>query len=250
EFAGNFNAIVFSPTDLSLIIDGPSVRRRFLDIAIGQLYPRYIEILKKYNRAVMQRNNILKDCIRDASLKFLLDDYEEVIIECGEIIIDYRKKYIEKIKQTAPKIYEGISQKKEVLEIEYLCSSENKGLREKLKISRQEDMYKGVTSVGPHRDDIIFKINAINCRDFGSQGQKRSVALALKLSEAEIIKEITGEQPIALLDDVMSELDKSRQDYILNHIDGWQVFITCCETGHFENLNEGKIFTVKNGEIF
>lgn len=250
EFAGNFNAIVFSPTDLSLIIDGPAIRRRFLDVAIGQLYPRYIEILKNYNRAVMQRNNILKDCYKDASLKFLLDDYEEVIINCGEKIINYRKKYIEQIKKTAPKIYEGISQKKEILDIEYICSSDGKGLREKLKLLRNEDIYKGVTSVGPHRDDIIFKINSINCRDFGSQGQKRSVALALKLSEAEIIKEITGEQPIALLDDVMSELDKSRQDYILNHIDGWQVFITCCETGHFENLNEGKIFTVKNGEIF
>lgn len=250
EIAGKFNAIIFSPSDLSLVTDGPSVRRKFLDIAVGQLYPNYIEIIKNYNRAVMQRNNILKDCYRDASLKLLLEDYEDVIAKNGEKIIKYRKAYIEKLKKVAPKIYEGISNNKEILEIEYIASSDEGKLKENIKNSRKEDILRGVTSVGPHRDDILFKINSLNCRDFGSQGQKRSVALTLKLSEAQIIKDITGEQPIALLDDVMSELDKSRQEYILNHIDGWQVFITCCESSHFENLKEGKIFKVKNGEVF
>ena len=215
EIAGKFNAIIFSPSDLSLVIDGPSVRRKFLDIAVGQLYPNYIEILKNYNRAVMQRNNILKDCYRDASLKLLLEDYEDVIAENGEKIIKYRKAYIEKLKKVAPKIYEGISNKKEILEIEYIASSDEGKLKENIKNSQKEDILRGVTSVGPHRDDILFKINSLNCRDFGSQGQKRSVCLTLKLSEARVLKKITGEYPIALLDDVMSELDKSRQNFIL-----------------------------------
>ena len=249
HLAGNFYAIVFSPTDLNLVTDGPSVRRRFLDLAIGQLYPKYIDILRKYTRALQQRNNILYDCSRDASLKFLLDDYEAVIAENGEKIIKYRLDYCEKIKKYAPKIYEGIAAKTEILDIEYLSTVKEGNFAEQLKAARREDMKRNVTSVGPHRDDLCFKINSFNARLYGSQGQKRSVALSLKLSEAEIIKSVTGELPIALLDDVMSELDKNRQNYILNHIDGWQVFITCCETEQIENLKKGKVFTVKNGEI-
>ena len=148
-----------------------------------------------------------------------------------------------------PSIYSGISQNTENLSISYLCNCSSEFLEERLKNSRREDMRTGVTSVGPHRDDIEFLINGNSARLFGSQGQKRSVALALKLAEAEILKNNTGEEPVALLDDVFSELDPKRQNYILNHIKNWQVFITCCDPSNVENLSTGKIFTMQNGEL-
>lgn len=246
--AGNFNCVVFSPTDLNFVSGSPQLRRRFLDIAIGQIYPKYIDILREYTRAVKQRNNILKDSIKDGSLIFLIEDFEKIISREGKKIIDYRLRYIELLKNYATEIYSGISDKKEMLEIEYESSVKSNFLEE-LKKSRENDKFRGITSIGPHRDDIIFKINGFSSREFASQGQKRSIALSLKLAEAEIINKITGEQPVILLDDVMSELDKNRQNYILNKIKGRQVFITCCEEENFENLEKGNILRIKNGEI-
>lgn len=248
DFASQFNAIIFSPQDISIVTDSPSVRRRFLDIAIGQIYPKYIKILRDYTRAVTQRNSIIKESFKDASLKPLLEDFEVVIIENGEKIIEYRQKYIENIKKFAPKIYNDLSGGKEIFDIEYKKSFKGT-LEEAIMLNKREDMIRGTTSVGPHRDDLEFKINGFSARDFASQGQKRSIALTLKLTEAEIIKNITGEMPVALLDDVMSELDKTRQNYILNHIKGWQVFITCCEAAHFSGMEEGIKYNIKGGKI-
>ena len=246
--AGNFYCVVFSPDDLNFVSGSPSLRRRFIDIAIGQLYPKYIEILREYNRAVKQRNIILKDSIRDGSLIFLLDDFEKIIANEGKKIIDYRKKYLEYLKNTATEIYSGISEQKEILDIKYKSTVET-DFKEELKIARETDKFRGITSIGPHRDDINFKINDLNAREFASQGQKRSIALSLKLAEAEIIKKITDKQPVILLDDVMSELDKSRQNYILNKIKGVQVFITCCDEENFNILENGNIIRIKNGAI-
>lgn len=249
KLAGKFNAVVFSPIDLGIVKDGPQIRRRFLDIAIGQLYPNYITILKEYTRAVKQRNQIIKDIKYDGSISLMLDIFENEISLNGEKIIKYRKKYIEILKEKVPIIYEGLSSGKEKLEIEYFCVFGENDLKEELLKSRKEDMFTGVTSVGPHRDDLIFKLNGIDARSYGSQGQQRSIAISLKLSQAEVIKEITGEYPVCLLDDVMSELDPSRQSYILNHISGWQCFLSCCDPSNIANLNKGKIFKVKNGEV-
>lgn len=248
KLAGTFSAVVFSPTDLGLVKDGPQVRRRFLDIAIGQLYPNYITFLKEYTRAVKQRNQIIKDIKFDGSISVMLDIFEGEIASNGEKIIKYRKKYIEILKQKVPLIYEGLSSGKEELLIEYL-SEYQENLKEALLNSRKDDMYTGVTLVGPHRDDIIFKLNGIDARSYGSQGQQRSISISLKLSQAEVIKDITGEYPVCLLDDVMSELDPSRQGYILNHISGWQCFLSCCDPSNIANLNKGKIFKVKDGEV-
>lgn len=245
--AGNFNAIVFSPTDLSLIKDGPSARRKFLDIAIGQLKPSYITLLRDYIRAVTQRNRIIKEYKYDSTLSVMLDVFEEEIVTKGSKIIKERKEYTEKLKKFLPLIYEGISSGKEKLEVNYICSCEEEKLKEELYKNRKEDMYSGVTSIGPHRDDLDFKINNISLRSFGSQGQKRSVALALKLAEAEIIKNEVGESPIVLLDDVMSELDINRQNFVLNHIKGMQSFLTCCEDFILTRLQNGKKFTLYNG---
>lgn len=248
--AGNFNAIVFSPNDLRLVTDGPSIRRKFLDTALGQLYPSYIEILKNYVRAVTQRNKIIKDYKYDGTISVMLDVFEKEIAESGRKIIVYRKKYIEIINQFLPTIYSGLSHGKELLDTEYICCFEKKNLEEALKLSRKDDMFSGVTSIGPHRDDIEFKINGISARNFGSQGQKRSIALSLKLAEAEVIKKNVGECPVCLLDDVMSELDPVRQNFILNHIKGMQTFLTCCDPSNVKNLEAGKIFSVKEGKIF
>ncbi len=247
NLAGKFNAVVFSPTDLNIVTDGPEKRRRFLDISIGQLYPNYIEILKNYTRAVMQRNKIIKDYRYDKTISIMLDIFEAEIVDMGNKIINYRKKYINILNKYVSKIYEGISSGKEKIEIFYITKCDNLNL-ENLKISRDNDMFTSTTSVGPHRDDMSFKINGINARNFGSQGQKRSVALSLKLAGAEVIKEVSGEYPICLLDDVMSELDENRQNYILNHIRNWQSFITCCDTSNIKNLKEGKVIKIKGGE--
>ncbi len=249
SFAGKYNAIVFSPSDLTLVTDGPEKRRRFLDIAIGQLYPNYIEILRNYSRAVMQRNKIIKDYRYDKTVGIMLDVFETEIVNMGNKIINYRKKYIEILNKYVSKIYNGISCGKENIEISYISKNGEILDFEKLKNSRETDMFTSTTSVGPHRDDISFKINDISARNFGSQGQKRSVALSLKLAGAEVIKEISGEYPICLLDDVMSELDEGRQNYILNHIRNWQSFITCCDTSNIKNLKEGKVIKIKNGGV-
>lgn len=247
--AGNFCAIVFSPQDIELVKDGPAVRRKFLDTAIFQIYPQYADFQRKYTRAIVQRNSLLKDLYYHGELISMLDAFDREIVKNGEKIIEYRKKYITNLKETAPLIYSGISENKENLEISYLCNCSSEYFGERLKNARREDISMGVTSVGPHRDDIEFLINGKNARLFGSQGQKRSVALTLKLAEAEILKLKTGEETVALLDDVMSELDPERQNYVLNHIKNWQVFITCCDPSNILNLSSGKVFTMKNGVL-
>ena len=249
KLAGNFCAIIFSPQDIDLIKDGPAVRRKFLDTAIFQIYPKYVDICKKYARAVAQRNATLKDLYYHPELSSLLDVFDEELVLCGSKIIEYRKRYVDYLKNSAPKIYSGISNDKETLTISYMPNASSEYIRELLKNARREDGKTGVTSVGPHRDDIEFLINGNSARLYGSQGQKRSVALSLKLAEAEILKRHTGEETVALLDDVFSELDPFRQNYILNHIKDWQVFITCCDPSNIENLQNGKIFKMENGEL-
>ena len=248
NLAGKFNAVVFSPLDLNLVSGGPSERRKFLDLSIGQIYPSFINILKSYIRAVTQRNKIIKDYKYDSTVSVMLDVFEEEIAVNGRKIIEFRKRYIEILNEYLPAIYDGISSGKEILETTYLSKSGD-NLLEELKNSRKEDMYTGVTTVGPHRDDLDFKINGLSVKNFGSQGQKRSVALAVKLAEAEVIKQKTGECPVILLDDVMSELDKTRQNFILNHIEGMQSFLTCCDKSNIENLVEGKVFNIRNGGV-
>ncbi len=247
--AGNFNAIIFSPNDLRLVTDGPSVRRKFLDLAIGQLRPNYIDCLRKYTRAVTQRNQLIKEYRYDSTVGIMLDVFESEIAENGKKLILYRKKYIDKLNEFLPNVYRGISCGKEELETLYICKTKEDELIDALFDSRKEDMYSGITSVGPHRDDIEFKINGFEARQYGSQGQKRSVALSLKLAEAEVIKENVGECPVFLLDDIMSELDPNRQNFILNHIEGMQTFLTCCDPDNVKNLKAGKIFNISEGKV-
>lgn len=247
--AGNFCATVFSPADLSLVKDGPALRRKFIDLAIGQLYPSYVSVLKSYARAVTQRNILLKGMEGRLQHSEMLDAFEEEIALLGEKIIAQRVSYCERVTVNASDIYRELSSEREELKVVYLPSCLYEDMRERLYQARKTDIFSAVTSVGPHRDDLDFKINGISARSFGSQGQQRSVAIALKLAEAKTLKDITGEQPACLLDDVMSELDPDRQTFILNHIKDWQVFITCCDPANIKTLNDGKVFTVSGGKI-
>ncbi len=251
KLGGVIRGVIFSPDHLSLIKDGPSERRAFIDIAITQLNPAYSALISKYNRAVTQRNSVLKDVRFHSGLDEVLKIYEQQIAFLGAKIMKYRRRYIELICQFAPEIFSGLSRGKEEIEIKYISSAEDENqLAEMLFLSRKDDILSATTSVGPHRDDIEVLINGRSARRFGSQGQQRSCVLTLKLCEASILFQNSGEQPIILLDDVMSELDEQRQDYILNHLDGRQVFITCCDKNSIDRLKTGRAFAVRNGEVF
>ena len=259
ELIGNFYSVIFSPDHLSLIKDGPSERRRFLDTALCQLKPSYAKNLAEYKRALMQRNALLKDIHLNSELYDMLDMWDMQLSKYAAGVIFERLKYISLLSQFSKEIYGGISENKEEISVKYSLSrvlSENISTEElynfifeKLKETRKEDILNKSTSVGPHRDDIEILINSFSARSFGSQGQQRSCALALKLGESEIIRKITGENPVALLDDVMSELDEKRQDYVLNHIKDRQVFLTCCDPSQVLRLCGGKSFLIKGGEL-
>lgn len=249
--AGKIYAIVFSPNDLNIVKDGPVHRRKFMDTCLCQLYPKYISISRRYLKALDQRNSILKNLKFNPNMEEFIEDFEKELAVTGSEIISYRKRYIEAINKFLPEIYNGLSDGKEEISAEYETTAGDNEAQflEALKNSRYDDMQTLSTSVGPHRDDLNIKINGISARAFGSQGQKRSAALGLKLSESAVISEVTGKTPVALLDDVMSELDTSRQNYILNHIKGWQVFLTCCDISNTEGLKNGKIFEIENGKL-
>ena len=254
-----FCAVVFSPEHLNLIKRGPSERRKFIDSAICREKLKNAVILSKYNRVLVQRNSLLKDIYKRPSLADTLVIWDEPLIKHGAVLIRKRLDYIEMLSQKASSYHDGISKNSEKLTIKYISSADiskndsveqiEAKLREKFENNRDDDIRTGVTNFGPHRDDIEILINDKNAKAFGSQGQQRSAVLSLKLAEASVLKERMGEQPVILLDDVLSELDSSRQDFLLNELKDCQVFITCCEKSNKEQLKEGKIFQLKNGEI-
>ena len=258
ELIGSFYAVIFSPSHLSLIKDGPSERRRFIDTALCQLKPSYAESLARFRHTLQQRNALLKDIYLNSQLYDLLDTLDIQLAEYSARVIGERLKYIDILSRYSGEIYSGISENREKISVKYSRTDIDKeislgDLREielqNLKNARKEDVINKITTVGPHRDDLEILINNVSARSFGSQGQQRSCALALKLGESEIIKNVTGETPVALLDDVMSELDEKRQDYVLNHINDRQVFLTCCDPSQVLRLCGGKSFLIKGGEV-
>lgn len=249
ELAGKFNAVIFSPLDISLINGSPAERRKFLDLSIGQLYPGYIPLLHGYNKALSQRNQTLRDYRFDPSLSVMLEIFEKELSTKGEKITALRKRYLERLKNYIPDIYSGISGGREVFSAEYEEKTAGFDLEAELVKSRAEDMKTGVTSAGPHRDDVLLTIDGRACRAYGSQGQRRSAALTLKLAQAEVINSAAGEYPVCLLDDVMSELDPGRQEYILNRVKSRQTLLTCCDPDDFKGLEKGESFEIKSGKI-
>lgn len=261
RLAGRFCSIVFSPAHLSLIQDGPESRRRFLDAAYCQLRPGYAGALSAYQRTLTQRNALLRDRAgaERRETAALLEVFDDRLAVAGARLTRVRGAYLEHIAPRAGKIYDGLSGGQERLALLYRPSGAlpwrepeaqiRQALREALAAARETDMVAGFSTVGPHRDDFEVTVNELSARTFGSQGQRRSAVLALKLAEAAALEEVTGEPPVALLDDVMSELDERRQDYLLNHMTGGQVFITCCEPSAVLRLAGGGRFQVKNGQI-
>ena len=251
-------AVIFSPVHLSMVKDGPFERRRFIDNALCQLKSNYRNVLKEYNRALAQRNMLLKDISKNNSLYDMLYIWDKNLAVSGAKIIFQRMKYIEALLPYAKDVFDGLSSGKEEINLVMKGAFNYDGLtldeiQKKLMFAldnnRGNDILNRNTNIGPHRDDMEILINGKSARSFGSQGQQRSCVLALKLAEASLLREMTQDEPLALLDDVMSELDISRQDYILNHIKDWQVFITCCDANTVLRLKQGKTFHISNGGL-
>lgn len=258
-----FKCVVFTPEDLNITKGSPDNRRNFLDIAISQIKPSYINALKKYNSVLQQRNALLKSIsgITDSDTKSL-DIWNEQLAEAGAYISVLRYNYCKNLNNKANMLYNLITDSKENLQIYYQSTIydslegetdvKNKLSEEyitKLKETVENDKKMGYTGAGIHRDDMHAFVNEISLRDFGSQGQSRSAALALKLAHAKILKAEQGEYPVMLLDDVLSELDASRQKFILNNIDDMQVIITCCDSRPITDLRDGRVFRVENGRV-
>lgn len=251
-------AVIFSPVHLSMVKDGPGERRKFIDCALCQLKSNYKNVIKDYNRALAQRNMLLKDIPSNPSLEDMLYIWDKNLAASGAKIIYQRRKYVEALLPFAAEIFDGLSGGREKIDLilkgafdysELTPEEIQKKLMLELDKNRRNDIINRITAIGPHRDDMEILINGKSARTFGSQGQQRSCVLALKLAEASLLREMTQDEPLALLDDVMSELDLSRQDYILNHIRDWQVFITCCDANTILRLKQGKTFHIQNGGL-
>ncbi|MBC8570637.1 DNA replication/repair protein RecF [Zongyangia hominis] len=260
ELSENFGAVVFSPVHLEIVKEGPQQRRRFLDTAIGQIKERYQKYLQNLNRILLQRNNLLRDVPFHGELRGLLDVYDEHLAQTSAVITVMRRSYIEKLKIQAEDIYREISGGREALSLRYIPSIDGpiEGLSgEELKevylaaiqTARENDIAYKTTSVGPHRDDLEITLDGLSARSFGSQGQQRSCVLALKLSEGRILKEVLDDNPVILLDDVLSELDAKRQAYLLREMTGMQVFITCCDPHVREQMEGGALFFIERGAL-
>jgi DNA replication and repair protein RecF len=254
---GKITSIVFSPEHLSLIKDGPNVRRKFIDSAICQVKPKYSVYLAKYNRILNQRNALLKDIANNSVLEATLEIWDRELAVNGAVIISERLKYIAQLSKIASEYHSGISENKETLEIIYKNKYSDEtspseiadDLLATLTERRKDDLLFRCTTKGPHRDDIEFNINDRLARQYASQGQQRSAVLSLKLAEASLVDIITGKNAVILLDDVLSELDKERQRFLLNKIQDRQVFITCCDYNTEALLESGRVFLVDNGRV-
>ena len=249
DLLGNINTVIFTPDDINILRDGPSKRRRFLDIMIGQLRPNYIYLLNMYNKTLEQRNNYLKQIKEENKPEDLLDIWDEKLIEYGVQIYNYRNEFIEKLKIKINNIHKKITSEKENIKIEYISNCENKEIYLKwLKDRRKLDIIKGYTTKGIHRDDFNVYINNELVNVYGSQGQNRTVILSLKISEMQVIYDEIGEYPILLLDDFMSELDEKRRKNFIENIENNQVIITCTDKIDIEKM-DCKLFNVNHGKI-
>jgi DNA replication and repair protein RecF len=251
ELFGIVNIVFFSPEDLNIIKNGPSERRKFIDLELSQLDKVYLSDLTNYNRIVNQRNKLLKDVYDRKDLMETLDIWDLQLVNYGKKIIDRRNQFIVELNEIVGKVHEQLTGGKEHLQIYYEPSVSSMDFETNLIKNREKDIKMKSTSVGPHRDDICFMADGLDIRKFGSQGQQRTAALSLKLSEIEIVKKVINDTPILLLDDVLSELDKHRQNYLLDSISDIQTLITCTGLDDFVNnrFHINKIMHVENGKV-
>ena len=251
ELFGLLNFVFFSPEDLSIIKNGPSERRKFMVLELCQLDKIYFYNLSKYNKILVQRNNLLKQIKSNPSLIDTLDIWDEQLVNYGINIIKKREEFIVLLNKIIYQIHQKLTGGLEKIKVEYDPSVKEKEFHKELSKKRELDLKNLYTYVGPHKDDISFYVNGIDIRKFGSQGQQRTAALSLKLAEIELVKKIINDTPILLLDDVLSELDKNRKNYLLDSINDVQTIITCTGLDEFINgrIHVNKIFEVNNGVV-
>ena len=252
ELFGILNLVFFSPEDLNIIKNGPSERRRFLDLELCQLNKLYLYELTRYNKILNQRNKLLKDIIFRPELKDTLSVWDDQLVESGKKIIEAREEFVRELGVIVQKIHKSLSGNKEELILSYEPDSRAEELEQKMREYRERDLKFGQTTAGPHRDDLSFFVDQVDIRRFGSQGQQRTSALSLKLSEIELVKKSIHETPILLLDDVLSELDSNRQNFLLNSIHDIQTLITCTGLDEFvkNRFHINRVYQVVEGNVF
>lgn len=265
DLVGGLRVVLFCPEHLSLIKSGPELRRNFLDVAISQLKPVYLSALSRYNKILKERNRLLKNAAEDPSARRTLEDTIDVwsaqLAREGATIARYRVSYIEKMNEAAVRVFTDMTNGSEIPHFVYdgSCHMERpedyhdaalveQNLYRLLSTAHDREIGASCTLWGPHRDDITITLNGAPARSFASQGQQRSLSLAMKLAEGEISREVCGEHPVYLFDDVQSELDSHRRDYLVNRIKDKQVIMTTCEPGEIERMSDAKVIRVKNGE--
>ena len=249
ELLGNLNIVIFSPDDIIILKQAPALRRKFLDILISQLKPKFVYVLSEYNKVLEQRNAVLKSKNIDT-----IDIWNEQLAVLSEKVYEYRRMYIDKLGEKLEKIHPLVTNNKENIKILYKTKFTNKDdFLKLLDKNLQVDLFKGYTNAGVHRDDFEIYINDNLLNIYGSQGQHRTAILSLKIAEMEILKEEVGENPVLLLDDVTSELDLERIKLIFSRINEYQVFITCTDVGiimtHECLTNNLKLYKINNGNL-
>jgi len=251
DLLGLLNVVFFSPEDLSIIKNGPGERRRFADMELCQLDNFYLYNLNNYNKIINQRNKLLKDMYFNPGLRETLNIWDSQLVSYGSKIIERRELFATQLCDIIGEIHSKLSGGKEKLIIKYEPDVTIDNFEEQMKRNQEKDIHSKITSTGPHRDDFSFIVNGIDIRKYGSQGQQRTAALSLKLSEIELVKKITKDTPVLLLDDVLSELDSNRQNYLLNSIGDIQTIITCTGLDEFINnrFEINRIFKVTDGNI-
>lgn len=251
ELFGIVNFVFFSPEDLSIIKSGPSERRRFLDMELCQLDKIYLYHLSNYNKAVLQRNKILKELSFRPDYREVLDVLDIQLVQYGNEILKRRKRFTTELNGIIREIHSQLSGGQENIVLGYESNVDENSFADILTQSRDRDMRQKTTTVGPHRDDLSFYVNGIDIRKYGSQGQQRTAALSLKLSEIELVKRTIHDTPVLLLDDVLSELDSNRQNYLLNSIRNIQTLITCTGLDEFINhrFSVNRVYRVTDGHV-
>ena len=252
ELFGILNIVFFSPEDLNIIKNGPSERRHFLDAELCQLDKIYLSDLSNYNKILNQRNKLLKDMVYRPELSDTLPVWDMQLIDTGKKIIRRREQFVKELNEIVHEIHYRISGGREELFLSYEPSVSADLLEQELERVKPRDLKQCQTSVGPHRDDLLFSIAGVDIRKFGSQGQQRTSALSLKLSEIELVRKSIHDTPVLLLDDVLSELDSNRQNYLLNSICDTQTIITCTGLDEFirNRFEINKVFEVISGQVF
>lgn len=255
-----YHTVFFCPDDLYLIREGAAARRRFLDCAICQLRPRYAQALAEYNRLYEHKTRILRDWPENPSLLETLEDFNVRMAQTGALVIRYRAYFVRRLQEAAPAVHRDFSGGREELSLTYQTVSSVSDptaapqkileqLRDHQERHRQAELDSRQCLSGPHKDDLLVELDGRSAKTYGSQGQTRTAALSLKLAQRDIFFQETGEYPVLLLDDVLSELDARRQAFVLNHIQGGQIFITCCEEEKLEGLEGGAAFHIHGGAL-